>query len=184
MATANTFKRWLLFFLLVLAFVLRIVFIDWVPARLTVYEMSLGYNAYSILKTGKDEWGRTLPLVFQAFGDFKLPVYIYLTVPFVWLLGLSVLSTKMVSILAGTLLVYVMFLLGKKISGDERVGWWTAGVTALAPWTIQMSRQALESHVALLLFSIGVYLLLLARQEKKHKWLVLAGVCLGATFYT
>ncbi|EKD95597.1 MAG: hypothetical protein ACD_24C00433G0001, partial [uncultured bacterium] len=35
-----------------------------VPPSLARDEVSVGYNAYSILKTGKDEYGRIFPLSF------------------------------------------------------------------------------------------------------------------------
>ena len=33
-------------------------------------EAALGYNAYSILKTGRDEYGQYFPLIFKSFGDY------------------------------------------------------------------------------------------------------------------
>ena len=74
-------KNWLLIGILVLAAALRLVNLSSVPPHLTQDEASLGYNAYSILKTGKDEYGQLLPVVFKSFGDYKPGLYIYLTVP-------------------------------------------------------------------------------------------------------
>src|SRR5258706_11914127 len=51
------------------------------PPALNWDEVSHGYNAYSLLKTGRDEWGVAMPTIFRAFGDYKLPVYVYLTIP-------------------------------------------------------------------------------------------------------
>lgn len=95
--------------IVLLSFIARIAFINSFPARLTHDEMSIGYNAFSLLKTAKDEWGRFLPLSFQAFGDYKLPGYIYSTVPFVYLFGLNVIALKLPSILAGTLSALVLY---------------------------------------------------------------------------
>ena len=52
-------------------------------------EASFGYNAYSILKTGGDEYGNFMPLRLKSFGDFKMPVYSYLSVPFIAIFGLN-----------------------------------------------------------------------------------------------
>ena len=74
----------------VLAFVLRFYKLGYVPLSLSWDEVSLGYNAYSILTTGRDEHGKWYPLVaFEAYGDYKPPLYIYATVPFVALFGLN-----------------------------------------------------------------------------------------------
>jgi hypothetical protein len=68
-----------LIFIVILAAILRFAQITQVPPSLNWDEVSHGYNAYSLIKTGKDEWGVNLPLIFRAYGDYKLPVYIYLT---------------------------------------------------------------------------------------------------------
>ena len=53
-----------------------------IPPGLYLDEAGTGYNAYSILKTGKDEYGHFLPLSIKSFGDWKLPMSVYLTIPF------------------------------------------------------------------------------------------------------
>jgi len=74
-------KKPLLVLLLItlLGGLVRFFWLDRFPVAPNWDEISHGYNAYSILMTGKDEWGNRLPLIFRAFGDYKLPVYIYLT---------------------------------------------------------------------------------------------------------
>jgi len=76
--------------ILVLAVFLRFYKIGQVPPSLNWDEVAMGYNAYSILKTGQDEWGRKFPLLgFESFGEYKLPVFVYATIPGVWLFGLN-----------------------------------------------------------------------------------------------
>ncbi|PIV01434.1 glycosyl transferase, partial [Candidatus Shapirobacteria bacterium CG03_land_8_20_14_0_80_40_19] len=76
------FKKTHLFFLLIvgLAFFLRFIFLTKSPPGFYVDEAAVGYNAYSILKTGADEYGKKFPLFFRSFGDYKMPLNIYLTV--------------------------------------------------------------------------------------------------------
>lgn len=88
-----------LFTFLILLFLLtRLYGLISVPSSVYWDEASIGYNAYSILKTGKDEWGEFLPLHFRAFGEFKLPVYIYSTIPFVYVFGLNEVSVRLPSV--------------------------------------------------------------------------------------
>ena len=72
----------LLVFIVFLAVLLRFFKLGSIPPHLTPDEAALGYNAYSILKTGKDEFGKTFPLVFKSFGDYKPGLYVYASVPF------------------------------------------------------------------------------------------------------
>jgi len=154
--------------------------------RLTSDELSIGYNAFSILKTGKDEWGRELPWVFQAFGDFKLPVYIYSSVPFIALGGLTPLMLKLPSILAGTSLIILIYFLTRQLIDDEVTAFIAAGLMALSPWSLHLSHMALESNLALMFFMIGLNFLIYQLKPKKTYWLVgiMTGLSFGLTLYT
>src|SRR3989339_625375 len=86
------------------------------PPGLYWDEVSLGWNAYSVLKTGFDEHGRYLPVdTFFAFGDYKPPLYIYAVVPSIWIFGLNEFAVRFPSALAGTLLIIVTYLLAKEL---------------------------------------------------------------------
>ena len=88
----------ILFLIVVLAFVLRFVQLDSLPPSLNWDEVSHGYNAYSILKTGKDEWGKFLPIIFRAYGDYKLPLYIYITAFSEFIFGLNEFAVRLPSV--------------------------------------------------------------------------------------
>ena len=75
--------------IVVLAFILRFFMLGQNPPSLNWDETSIGYNAYSILKTGKDEYGTSFPIEFRSFDDYKPPVYIYLDVLPVTIFGLT-----------------------------------------------------------------------------------------------
>jgi len=198
---ANIF---LLMSIMLLAFFLRTFRIDQAPSRLTHDEMSIAYNAYSIVKTGKDEWGKTLPLDFAAFGDHKLPAYIYATVPFVALFDMNHLSLKLASILSGVLLVLISYFIALELKkdkvnrearesalGHQKFALFTATLIAISPWSIQLSRMAFESNMALTMFSFALLCILkLGRNSakptgnKKSLYAILAGIFFGLTFYT
>ena len=167
-----------------MGFVLRTVFLSRFPARLTTDEMSIGYNAYSILKTGKDEWGRRLPLSFQAFGDHKLPAYIYATVPFVALFDLNPVSIKIPSVLSGLLIVVGVYLLTGVLTNNKSISLLSALMVAINPWPIHLSRSALEANLGLAFFTFGLLALIKSLKRQSKKLSVLAGVFLGLTFYS
>lgn len=163
-------KNYILILITLIGFVIRIAGITQNPPSLNWDEVSHGYNAYSVLKTGRDEWGTFLPAIFPAFGDYKLPLYIYLTMPFVALFGLNALSVRLVSVIAGTLAIPAIYFLVKglipkgsiKIKGINPIGigHLAAFILALLPWHIFISRPALEANLALTFIIAGLYLLI------------------------
>src|SRR3989344_3739245 len=153
-----------------LGLILRFWQLDKFPVSLNWDEVSHGYNAYSILTTGKDEWGTAFPLIFRAFGDFKLPVYIYLTVTPVFLFGLNAFAVRFISALAGVIAIPLIYLLTNELfpkkslvirNSSFDIGVIAAAMIALSPWHFFISRPALEANLALTLTIAGALFLLL-----------------------
>ena len=81
------------------------------PAGINLDEASIGYNAYSVLKTGKDQYGELLPIYFRSLDDYKPPLYIYFTVPSVAIFGLTEWAVRFPSAFLGVLVVLGVYLL-------------------------------------------------------------------------
>ena len=180
-----------LIFIIVIAAILRFNALDKFPVSPNWDEVSHGYNAYSILKTGKDEWGTVLPTIFRAFGDYKLPVYIYLTIIPVFLFGLNVFAVRFISALAGTLAIPGIYLLANSLFPDEKfkitkmeinIGHVSALILALMPWHVFISRPALEANLSLTLIIYGFYFLY--RGFKKPSSFLSAALLLGLSLHT
>ena len=167
-------------FIVAFAFLLRVYHVESNPPSLTWDEVSIGYNAYSILKTGKDEHGRFLPPdTFVGYGDYKPPLPVYLTVPFVAVFGLNELAVRLPSALFGTLtvlltyfLVNALFSLSKtKDLRPTTLPLLSAFLLAISPWHINLSRAGFEANIALFFIVSGVLLTLKALKYPKM-WMV------------
>lgn len=166
-------KYWILIAILIIAAILRLWKLDSIPPGLTQDEAALGYNAYSILKTGRDEYGKVLPVIFKSFGDFKPGLYIYLDIPFVVTLGLNEVSTRLPSALSGIISVFLIYLLVKKLFASTEAGklkpeYIAAFVAATNPFLIYFSRAAWEANVSLCLTLAGIYFFLKAFENAKY----------------
>lgn len=135
-------------------------------------EASLGYNAYSLIKTGKDEYGQNLPLIFKSFGDYKPGFYIYLTLPFVWIGGLSELTVRLPSVLLGSLTPIILYYLVKQLTDDKNLSLLTSGVLAFMPWHIHFSRGAWEANVMTFFVVLGSYGVAKWLDTRIVKWLI------------
>jgi len=176
-------NKFFLILVFTLSFLVRVAFTESTPPHLNWDEVSHGYNAYSILTTGKDEWGEPYPTIFRAYGDYKLPVYIYATVPSVAAFGLNSFSVRLASILAGSLTVAFVYLLSLEIFKDKKTALFSAILVALEPWGFFLSRVALEANLALFLFVSGIYFLHRG-VNKKPQSLVIGSILLGTTVWT
>lgn len=177
------FKRgYILILIILLGFILRATFLNVSPPGFNADEAALGYNAYSILKTGKDEWGNTFPILLKSFGDYKNSLYSYLSIPFIALFGLNELSVKLLSIIVGTLSIFLIYLLAKEIFKKEEIGLACAFILAISPWHIQFSRAAWETNLATFFILLGVTSFLWGL--KKPKLLILSLISFVLSAYT
>ena len=154
------------------------------PPAISWDEASIGYNAYSVLKTGRDEHQRFLPLdTFIAFGDYKPPVAIYAAVPFIAVLGLTEEAVRMPSALAGTLTVIAIYFLAvelfRKSKYREHIGLVSAAVLAVTPWQIMLSRAMFEANIAVLFIVCGVWWVLAARHNPRFLYICWLPFVLG-----
>ena len=151
-----------------------------VPPSLNWDEVSHGYNAYSILKSGKDEWGKFLPTIFRAYGDYKLSVYVYLTSLSVGLFGLNAFAVRLPSVLAGLVIVLFTYKLTDEIFSSSRkktkrnhkryndryhcsghqIGLVAAFLVTVEPWSFFLSRGAFEANLAQAFIVAGIYFFL------------------------
>ncbi len=174
-------KTKFLILILGLAAILRLWNLGSIPPHLTPDEASLGYNAYSILKTGKDEYGTKLPIIFKSFGDYKPGFYIYLAVPAVAALGLNEFAVRLPSALLGILSIYLLFLIVRKLF-NESLALASAFVMTVMPWAIYFSRGAWEVNVALTLTLAGIYFFL--KSLTRAKFVILSAIFFALTFLT
>src|SRR3989344_497290 len=162
-----TFSTKTLVLILTLAALTRLIGISTFPPSLNWDEISHGYNAYSIFKTGKDEWGVIMPSILKAYGDYKLPVYTYISSFFISLLGLTPVAVRITSALSGIGLVITTFFLTLRLLGHQEekavklaISLLAALLVAIEPWDLFLSRIAVEANLSIFLIATGITLML------------------------
>ncbi len=178
----NKLSKIVLFLIIVLAFVLRVYNITSIPPSLNWDETSIGYNAYSILKTGRDEWGEFMPVHFKSFGEYKLPAQIYASIPAIAIFGLNEFGVRITPVIYGTLSVLLLYLLVQELYKKREISLLSAFLLAVSPWHIQLTRGSFESSFSLFWFLMG--LLLLVKGFKNTKWLIVSMLPFVISVYT
>ena len=142
------------------------------PTGFYLDESSFAWNAWSLVSTGADEHGRSWPIFFESFGDWKTAPYIYLLAAVFAITGPSILAARVLSATAGVVAVAAMGALAFRMTGRPLVAVLTAAMTLLLPWTFEPTRLALE--VAVMPALVGGFLLALhARPPGSSRWSIL-----------
>lgn len=176
--------------ILLVAAVLRFYRLSDYPA-LNADEAAIGYNAYSLIQTGKDEHGNLWPIHFQSFNDYKPGLYFYTVIPFVKFLGLNELAVRIPGAIFGVLTVYLVYLLAKELFLDWEleIGRWKLGIgelgaflLAISPWHLHFSRGGWEVNAATFFITFGILLFL--KGIKRPKYLFLSSFAFVLSLYT
>ncbi len=180
-----------------MGFLLRVHKLSDIPHGFFADEASIGYNAYTILTKGTDEYGTRFAVFFRAFGEYKSPIQIYATVPFVAIFGLNEFSVRLPSAIFGTLTIIVVYLLTKELfshlsphhSGvadtprnDKVIPLLAALFLAVSPWHIHFSRTSLEGQTVFIFFTtLGLYFFI--KSQYNTKFLFLSVIAFGFSLY-
>lgn len=169
--------------IVIIAGLLRFIGLIQVPPALNSDEVAIGYNAYSILTTGRDEYGIRYPLTFRSFDDYKMPVYVYLVAGSMKLFGFGDFAVRLPSALFGTLSVLATYFLvlqllklqapstnnqiiskskaqNAKQNDLQKLAHFSAMLLAISPWHIHFSRSGYEANVAVFFIVAATYFFL------------------------
>ena len=181
-------KNFVILCIFFLAFVLRFYGLGKVPPSLFLDELSNGYNAYSILKTAKDEYGNKLPLTFRSFGDYNPALSVYPLVPSIYVFGLNDFAVRFPSALLGFLTVILTYLITYRIFKKWQIAAVASFLLAISPWHLQFSKYDHEANFMVFFTILGATLFFFAkdnpRSGKNYLLLLLSALSFGLALNT
>lgn len=165
----------ILVFIVVSSVFLRFWRISEIPPSLSHDEVAIGYNAWSILQTGKDEYGTKFPLLFRSFDDYKPSGYIYTTALSEKIFGFNEFAVRFPSAFLGSMTVLVLYFLLKELFSSKSdfssfkynsLKEWqnlipiiASFMLAISPWHINFSRAAFETNGSVFFLVLGLLFL-------------------------
>jgi len=173
--------RFILILILLTATFLRLYKLSVNPPSLFGDELDLGYQALSILKTGKDYSGNFMPIHFHSLAEWRTPLYLYSAVPTVAIWGITPLGVRLPAVIFGILGIFAFYLLVKELSKNEKLALIAAGMLTISPWHLQYSRAGFEVTEMLFFLTFGLWLFFRTINEKKGKYLWLSVISLTLT---
>lgn len=160
--------------ILILAFILRFYKLGEIPAGFHADEAVVGYNAYSFLTTGRDEYGNTPSFTLRSFDDFRPALYTYLTIPAIAAWGSNEYAVRIPAAVFSFLTVVLFYYLTYRITRDRQISIYSTFLLAVSFWHLDLSREASEKVVALFLVLAGIFFLFIFKEEKRKRDLFLA----------
>jgi len=180
---SNKLELVALILIVVVAAFFRFYSLDDLPPGLHYDEAFYGIDALSILQRGE------YPIFFvENFG--REPLFSYLVAISFYLLGVSALSIRAVSAVAGTLTVLPLYFLVKEIFSQEEDsvsryrGLLAAFILATSYWHVNFSREGLRAILVPLFGVLAFYFLWRGIRRGEDVSFACSGFFLGASPYT
>lgn len=177
-----TKTRILFILIIILSIALRIFYLGKIPNGFYSDEAAYGYNAYSILTTGADEYGNFLPLAFKSFGDFKTPLYIYFLVPFVKVLGLTEFAIRASAVVLGIATIFLIYVLVQELFKNQTLALLSSFIASVLPFSLQFNRMAHENNLVVFLVLCGLFFFL--KSLKNSNFIFIAAAAFALSIYT
>ncbi len=146
-------------------------------------EVAHGYNAYSIMKTGRGEFGE-LPFRLASFGEQKLPVTAFLMIPGIALFGLHEWVIRLPTHFAGISFPILFFILTSLLTRSKRAGLLSALFATTSPWLQVTSRHAHEGIICLWFIIVSMITSIAYIRTKSIRYILIASVCAGISLWT
>ncbi|HEY8601993.1 MAG TPA: glycosyltransferase family 39 protein [Thermomicrobiales bacterium] len=167
---------------LIVAAALRFTNLGGLPPGLNQDEAVSGYDAYSLLRTGRDHHGHPLSLAgLESFGDWASPLLTFLTIPAIALFGLKVETLRLVSATIGVLVVPLLYWLGRELFGQQRLGVAAAWIIALSPAHTSLSRWAIPPTLVPTFVTLTLLAVVWAIRRRSDRGIVVACIAAALT---
>lgn len=150
-------KKKLILIIITLGFFLRLINLNF--PFLSNEETRIASRGYTIATTGKDELGRTFPVIFNSLEDYQMPVNSYLTAAGEFFLGKSELGVRLPFIFIGTLSIWLTYVVAGIFDTSQKFRLLAALLVALSPVLIFLSKVPNESILLTFLFLLLFYFL-------------------------
>lgn len=160
--------KWRIGLVLLITAFFHFLWLAYIPPGLSNDEANIGYEAWSIATTGNDQWGNHFPITFEGFGNWSLPIYIYMLAPFIKIFGPTILAVRILSLISAIALSGFSYILARELrkTPHDWLAVLTSIVVGFTPWIFGLSRTANEVTLAMMFFVVGLVLFLRVLKQK------------------
>lgn len=176
--------KFILTIIILLGAFLRLINLGSLPNAYSPDELAQGYTAYSIIKTSKDEWGSKNLFNLQSFGDYKPPIQTLLMIPSIKLFGLTPFAVRLPNAIFSIATIFLTYLIAKLLFNNSKISLLSSLFICLSPWSLPMSRIALEANLIIFIISLATYLFLISQKKQNIFILLISLLFFGISLFT
>ena len=166
--------------------------IPWGMAILLLAILLRTYNIFSIPIFADQaiyiRWAQVMRAVsslrFLPLDDGKQPLFMWLMIPFLKVIGDPLLAGRTLSMLAGLGTLTGIFLVTLRLFKNKKTAILAALIYAVSPFTVFFDRMALVDSLLMCFGVWSLYFGILTAQELRLDWAMLAGFALGFAYLT
>lgn len=171
-------KQLLYVMLFVLLFIPRLYKFGSIPVSLYWDETAILVDVKALTTTYHDMHGNAIyQAIFPSYGDFKLPMYLWLSTLVAAFVGVSVTSIRIVSLFASLVNLYTSYHIFSYFlnAKEKKFAWFAPFIILLTPWSFLFSRTGFEAQLGQALVSLSVFLLLRTYTFRSYVSAILIG---------
>jgi len=171
---------------LLILFLPRLYRFGVLPESLYWDEVAIGLDSRSIIQTGKDlSQNHWLQPLFYSYGDYKAPVYIWLTTTLGAILGTTEKIVRLPSLLASFGIAIILCQLTALLFPKKpKLPLFVLLNFLLMPWSFHFSRTGMESHLSLFWLGLMVCLQILGLKKQKPFLMIPAALAGSLSIYS
>ncbi len=163
-----------------LGVIARVALFGSMPGGMNQDEAFAGYNGFSLMTSGKDNFGYHFPVYLGAWGHGMSVLNSVLMIPLMKVGGANVYTARAPQLIIGIISIYVFYKLLKKITNDNTALIGTL-FFSICPWHIMMTRWGMDCNLlpGFLLFATYTFIVAL----EKPKYYLLSAFLFGLSLY-
>lgn len=165
-----------------LALFSRLFMFQSIPDGINCDEAYTGYEAFSVLTTSYDSWGKKFPIYFIVGGGGANVLYSYISMLFITILGLETWVIRIPQVIFSLLSVYCYYKLVKLIY-DKKHAYIGLFIIAIMPWHIIASRWGFHGNLAPAFILFAFYYFCKSSKKIQNIWLSMLLWGLGCYTY-
>lgn len=160
----------------------RLAALDGAPQPMYNDEAAFGYDAWAVANHGVDMHGNSWPLFFESFRDYKSPIYFYVLMPLIRVLGLTPAVDRLPAALSGIAVCALLALAAHRITRSRGVALLVLLTAAVEPWLVVENRLAFDVNMVVLCVAGAIWAVSHAA-ENRPVWFFAAGLWLAASVF-